>query len=457
MIDQAIIVVYLLLMLTVGLLASRKVNSFKEFALSGGNYGAFIVFATLSASFIGGGFSSGNAAKVFLFGVGNIVCLWGFSLKELLVARYIVPRMDQFSEAVSAGDIIRKTYGKGAQILTGFFSMLLCAGIVGAQVGAMGDVFSVFTGMNEIYGILIGCGIAIVYSTFGGMKAVVITDIIQFIILAVGVPLVLLLGVPQIGGFSGLVSDLPPGHLSWIPSNLTWIAFASLFLTLLLGETLVPPYVQRLLIGRDLKETARGTYWSGIFSIPFFAVTGLIGLLALKLDPTMDSNLALPSAIKMVLPAGLRGLVVAGVISIVMSSADSFLNSAAVAFTNDIYKPWKTKEMSTSSELFCARTVNLIAGILAIFVAISIPNLLDILIFAYTFWAPVILVPLAGAILGFGRGPKSFFAGAVSGIIGILVWKYGLHDPGRFDGLIFGVFTSLIGYTMANALAKRVE
>jgi SSS family solute:Na+ symporter len=333
--------------------------------------------------------------------------------------------------------------------------MLLCAGIMGAQVGAMGDVFNVFTGMSEIYGILIGCGIAIAYTTFGGMKAVIITDIIQFLILAVGLPLVLVFGISQIGGISALISDLPAGHVNWIPSNLTLVAFISLFLILLLGETLVPPYVQRLLIGRNLKETAKGTYWSGLFSIPFFAVTGLIGLLAFKLDPSMESNLALPNAIKIILPVGLRGLVVAGVISIVMSSADSFLNSASVAFTNDIYKQWKTGKMSMSSELLCARMVNLITGILAIIVAINIPNILDILIFAYNFWAPVILAPLAGAILGFGRGPKSFFAGAICGITGTVVWKYGFHDLGGFDGLLIGVFTNLIGYTVMNWLEKR--
>jgi len=101
----------------------------------------------------------------------------------------------------------------------------------------------------------------------------------------------------------------------------------------------VPPYVQRLFLSRESKHTARGTLWSGVFSFPFFAITGLIGIVALAIKPDLDPNLPMPFVINTVMPIGLKGIVIAGVISIVMSSADSFLNAAAVAFINDIVKP----------------------------------------------------------------------------------------------------------------------
>ena len=74
------------------------------------------------------------------------------------------------------------------------------------------------------------------------------------------------------------------------------------------GETLVPPYVQRLCIGKTAAEAARGTLLSGLFSIPFFAVTGLIGLVALAIDPALDSNLAMPHVVVTVMPPVLKGL-----------------------------------------------------------------------------------------------------------------------------------------------------
>ena len=158
-------------------------RNLSQFSVAHRSYGSLIVFATLSASFIGGGFSMGNAEKVFRFGIANIVALWGFSLKEILVARLIAPRMARFPGAISAGDVMATAYGKPGQVVTGLFSVVLCAGIVGAQVGAIGHITRVFLGISPIYGILVGCGIVIAYSTVGGMRAVVLTDVIQFDIL----------------------------------------------------------------------------------------------------------------------------------------------------------------------------------------------------------------------------------------------------------------------------------
>jgi SSS family solute:Na+ symporter len=153
-----------------------------DYAVVGRSYGSLIIFATMSASFIGGGFSTGNAQKVFLFGIANIIGLWGFSLKEILVALFVAPKMDRFPNAISVGDIMATAYGKVGRVITGLCALFLCAGIVGAQVGAMGIVFNVFYGIDRDWGILIGCGTVILYTTFGGMRAVVATDIVQFLI-----------------------------------------------------------------------------------------------------------------------------------------------------------------------------------------------------------------------------------------------------------------------------------
>ena len=144
---------------------------------------------------------------------------------------------------------------------------------------------------------------------------------------------------------------------------MTLLAFISLFLTFVLGETLVPPYVQRLFIGKDAKHVARGTMLSGIFSIPFFTIAGCIGLVALTIAPDLDPNKSLPYVVNTVLPIGLKGLVIAGIISIVMSSADSFLNSAAIAFTHDVVKPLREENLSEKHELLLSKIVTLFVGV----------------------------------------------------------------------------------------------
>lgn len=457
MVDQIIVAVYLVGILALGLWSGRDNHSLKDFSVSSQNYPWFIVFATLSASFIGGGFSIGNAEKVFVVGFVNVFALWGFSAKEMLVARFIAPRMSAFPDAISVGDLMADTYGKSGQVLSGFFSMALCAGIVGAQVGGIGLVFEVFLGMSKLYGILIGCGIVIAYSTVGGMKAVIYTDVIQFVVLVIGLPITLILGISHVGGWSAIVEAVPAAHFTWLGPK-TWIAFGSLFLTFLLGETLVPPYVQRLLIGKSTQETVKGTYASGILSIPFFLVTGAIGLVAYTMDANMDPNTAMPFVIHTVLPVGLKGIVIMGIVSIVMSSADSFLNGASVAFVNDILQPLSGKTLSDKSGLRWVMGTNLVVGLASVIFAISIPSILDILIYAYNFWAPTILVPLAWAIFGKRSTPSAMVCASILGVGSTFTWNAFFQGASGVDGLIIGTLINasvmILFYQFTSAKGK---
>jgi SSS family solute:Na+ symporter len=255
------------------------------------------------------------------------------------------------------------------------------------------------------------------------------------------------------GGFFAIREAVPAGHFSIPGEAMTVAAFVSLFLTFLLGETLVPPYVQRLFIAKDSTHTARGTMLSGIFSIPFFAITGAIGLVALALEPKLDPNLAMPYVIRTVLPAGVRGIVIAGVISIVMSSADSFLNGAATSCINDLIKPLRKNRLSERQELLLAKLTNCFVGILAVIFAIKIRSVLDILIYAYNFWAPVILVPLAAVLLGFRVTKVGFLAGTLAGVAGVLIWNRLLKSPMGVEGLVIGVLCNLIAFAVTNELS----
>lgn len=446
MIDVFVVAIYLIVVLVLGIWAGRRQKTFEEYAVVGRSFGALVVFATMAASFIGGGFSTGNAQKVFLFGVASIVALWGFSLKEILVALFIAPKMSRFPGAVSVGDIMATAYGKPGRVITGLAALFLCTGVVGAQVGAMGVVFEVFYGIDRFWGILIGCGVVVLYTTFGGMSAVVATDVVQFVILAVGMPLVVVFGISYLGGIDALIAAVPADRLALPGEHYTWWGLAALFLVFAFGETLVPPYVQRLCIGKTTREAARGTLYAGIFSIPFFAITGVIGLLALAISPDLQSNLALPHVVQTVLPPVLKGLVIAAVISIVMSSADSFLNSASIAFINDVVSPLRRTPLASRQALSLAMLVTFVVGTLSVIFALTIESIIDILIYAYTYWAPVVLVPLIAAIFEVRKGATAFVAAAVAGAVVTTVWNNVLNQPAEIAGLVIGVFVNLMAF-----------
>jgi solute:Na+ symporter, SSS family len=455
MLNIIILSVYLIIILIIGIISGTKVHNIVDFAVAGRSYGVLIIFATLSASFIGGGFSTGNAEKVYTYGIANIIFLFGFTLQIILVSLFIAPKMDKYNDAITTGDIIEKHYGKNAKIITGILSVVICAGILGAQIGAMGYIFNVFINLPRIWGILIGCSIVILYSTLGGMKAVVASDVLQFIILTIGITLTLIFGIFYAGGIQNIINNVPSTHFTLLADRFTIISFISLFLTFFIGETLVPPYVQRLLMSPSAKTTAKGTLYSGIFSIPFFTITGLIGLVAYALNPDLNANHALPYIINTVLPIGLGGFVIASMASIIMSSADSFLNSASVAIVNDIIIPLNKNKLKDKLQLRIAKLTNLAVGIFAVIFALKIESIIEILLYSYNFWAPMILVPLVSGIIGLKVNSKDFFAGIIGGLIFYGLSAFYLSNFIEIDNIIFGVIGNLIFFFGNYLLNKK--
>lgn len=86
----------------------------------------------------------GNAAKVYQIVMLYAFGLLGFSLKEIFIATIVAPRMQKYTKFHSVGNMIGSHYGQKAKIITGIFSVIICAGILGAQVSAIGTLFSVF-------------------------------------------------------------------------------------------------------------------------------------------------------------------------------------------------------------------------------------------------------------------------------------------------------------------------
>ena len=353
---------------------------------------------------------------------------------------------------------MRMSYGRYAQVFTGLFSMLVCTGILAAQIGAIGYIFKVFMGVSTLYGALIGYSIVLCYSTFGGMRAVVITDIIQFIVLGIGMPVLLYFSFEASGGVGNVIENTPPQFWD-ITNGYTVCGFISLFLSLALGEALVPPYVQRLLMGNTLKTTAKAAILSAVISVPFFIITGLIGLVGYVYfqGNITDTNSIMQEMVKTAAPIGVRGVLIAGMLSIVMSSADSFLNSASVGLVNDIIIPFKTEKLSDRKTLLIARIANLFIGVFAIVIVINIPNILDILLFSYSLWSPVILVPLAAALLGVGSSRQAFYFCMIAGGAVTLIWNYVLNVPFGIDGSIVGFFVNLIVFCIATIATKKIE
>lgn len=440
-INNLIVISYLAALFIMALLSARKIHTLEDFAVSGRDYPSWVIYATLCATLIGGGFTMGNAQKVHVYGLVYMLAISGIAVREILTSYFIAPHMGQFSKAFTIGDIMNQAYGKPAKIIAGLFAGLLCAGMIGIQLKAMGLIFQVFFGITPVQGILIGCSMVIFYVTLGGFKAVIWTDVLQFMILIIALPVAAILAVHAAGGPRELLAALPPDRLDLFV-HYSPLAYLSVLAYFLIGEALSPPYIQRLLVGNP-RAVTRAALWTGLTALPMGLVVGTLALSALALNPTGDGKLVIPYIIHTVLPVGIAGIVISAMLAIIMSTADSFLNSAAVTLVHDVAKPLSPTALTSKQELRLMRLFTLTIGILSVILAINFENLVDGILKIYGLWSPIILIPLVAAIRGYQAKTWVFILVCASGLLGSLIWEYGIGAGTQVSGLLVGTLVAL--------------
>ncbi len=183
------------------------------------------------------------------------------------------------------------------------------------------------------------------YTTMGGLKAVIYTDVLQMVILLIGVVFILVpIGLIEVGGWSGMVEKLSanPETASMVEWDaIGWKQLLGWFLSIIPIWFISIAALQRIIAARDEKTARRAFLLTGVpIEWPLFAVgSTLVGLFARILVPELaDAELATPTMILTLLPAGITGIVIAAYIAAVMSSADSCLIGPVSIFTNDIYR-----------------------------------------------------------------------------------------------------------------------
>ncbi len=438
--DLAVLIIYAIAIFYIGWKSAKKVKTTEDFATGGKIYSSFFVMATLAASFTGGGFTTGLAEKVYSFGIIYVIGIWGFCLKEILIAKYIAPQIVKFPNARSVGDIMGQLYGGKAKIFTGAASFLVCAGILGAQFVAFGNVCNVLLGISPKIGSVACALILLIYTGKAGMRGVVANDTMHLIVMMISLPLVFYFGVQTIGGFDELYSQCTTNFCK----DISYSSIALLFLSFFFAETLVPPYAQRLLIGKTVKDTIRGNMASGIFAFPFFLMIGCIGLMAAVINPALTPRLALPYMVLEVMPLGLKGLAIAGMFAIILSAADSFINAASVAVTNDMFSGILKRFSETQKLLFSKYTTYLVC-MTALLFTISLESALDVLMEAYMFWTPIIIVPFVAGVMGIQRPKEAFFYSAFAGVALVsLIRIFSMNHSEYFEVSVWGILANFI-------------
>jgi len=428
--DITVIVLYFVIALIVGLKASYGINSWRSYAVGDYDFRTTILVATIFVTWIDGFSTIGVASLLYESGVIWIIILTiGNFFNAFLTSEIIAPKIHPFHGAVTAGDIMEKFYGKNAKIFTGIIGVIYSTGTVGAQVYAMGYIFNLLTGLDTTLGIVLGASVVILYSSVGGIKAVTLTDFVQFAFIVVMVPSICnisLMHIVEPGsslfGYKELFAKLPASHLKLIPEG--WNQWR--FWTMLIWFSipfLDPGMLQRLLMARDIKQMRVSMRSAAFCYILFFLVASLNGLSALILFPDIKADMALPSLIINLLPVGIKGFAIAGLLAVVMSTADSYLNCSSIMMVNDVIESITSKKLNDQQKLSLAKLITFFIGIGSVLVAITTKSLVDVIIKFNGIWAVTVVVPLYAALFNIKVSQKAFATIATLGSVVFIAWE----------------------------------
>jgi len=435
-------------MLVVGIIAGKGVKTMKDYSIANRSFTNGIMMVTFLATIFGGTSTIGFAESVHEFGAIIIFADLGYILSYLFIAKYVANRMMQFAGMISVGDMMHKFYGENAQIITGILGFLFCAGIVAAQCKAIGYLLNATFGFSELNAIILGATVLVIYSTFGGIKSVTITDILQFAILIVMVPLISNIAVTKIGGVDELISRIPEAKLQVLEHERFWEFFVLFLYGAFPAFVLSPAPIQRLLMAKDIKIIKNMYYLSALMIVPFNLMVIFLGFTALILFPEVQSGLALPTVINELLPPVIKGLAIAGMLAIIMSTADSFLNTGAILLVHDIIRPVFKKH--NISEFKAAKFATLFIGITAIYVAINSSSIIRLMFYAVALWGPIMVFPLAYGIFGIHSSTRAFMHAAALTVITFIIATFLLPADHKYwlsiictavNGLSFYIFT----------------
>ena len=444
---------YLVVVLVVAFYKSRKVRTMRDYSVGDRNFSLAVMVATITATCIGGWSTLGLISSIATGGIVYILLSFAYPINALLMAQFLTNHLEKFSKCISVGDIMEKLYGKNSRIISGICAALYGSAAVAGQITAIGFIVQYFLNIPYTIGVLISCGVVIIYSSFGGIKAVTSTDVIQFAILIIAIPMVCNVGLNIVGGYEALINKVPKAVLT-LPNTPSSIIKYSFMFSAFSLPFLDPPQVQRMLMAKNGNQMKKTLRIDALIELPFFIIVGIIGLIAVAMDPNHDANLAFPHLINSILPFGIRGFAIIGLLSVVMSTADSYLNSSGISLIRDAVKPLYRGGFSDKNELLLTQLSTFVIGVMATIISLNFKTILDIILFSLNFWAPIMIVPLSAALMGINAGARSFYVGACSGVSMFLFWHFLIEPIVDVDSLFPSILANAFGFWISYRLSQ---
>jgi len=475
-IDLLEFIAYMLGMLGIGIYFMKKNEGANDYFLAGRDMGSVHIGLSVVATDVGGGFSIGLGGLGFVIGLSGSWMLFTGLIGAWISAVLLIPRVKKMSTNLNFytfPDLFDHFYDSKVAFIAGIISAIGYIGFTSSQVLAGAKLASAsFIHLNMQWALYIMGGIIVLYTFMGGMKAVIYTDTVQWIILMTGLVLV---GIPvsyfALGGWSAISQAVPDKMFSL--ANISWQQLVNWGITIIpiwfVGMTLY----QRIYASRTEKEAKKAWYLAGLFEWPIMAfmgvMLGLFGKVAAMQGmfnylghssvANMDPEMGLPLLLRTVLPVGLMGIMMSAYFSAIMSTADSCLIAASGNVTSDILRKIFHWNHEDDKLLSVSQIVTLTLGVIALLLASFMNSVLDLMLYSYAFMVSGLLVPIIGALFWEGSTAQgALWAMIVGGFTTVSLSAQGFFKlPLGLDANIFGILASMIIFIVISLMTQEKE
>lgn len=453
-IDIALIILYLIATIVIGYRSGRSVKTMEDFSVSDKNFPTTALVATVFATWVGGDDLVGEGERIYTVGIIFLVVLLSQIISLVLHAYFIAPKiLKDFSDKISIGEIMGELYGDIGRILTGIATIAVSIGYIAAQISCIGYVCSFIPGVTHFWGTVIGSFVVIMYSAYGGIKAIVSTDILQFGIAIIAVPVVANIALYNTGGLEVLIQKLPDYYLSVSPSRSDfWYNFGMILVCAV--PYFNPTLTQRILMAKDARQASQSLVIVGGLFVPFYVATAVIALCAIIDIPGTDPNMVFLNMLDKSLPSIVKGFAAVGFLAVVMSTADSHINVASISITRDIAAVMFPM-INSKTQLNIARIFTILLGISSIFIATKFYSMIDFFVYFSNFWMPIVAAPMALYMFGIKTNTRQYVTGCIVGFIAIILVRSleieELTVTSSLTGMLFTCLTMLGLYKFSDS------
>jgi SSS family solute:Na+ symporter len=374
LIDYGIFFVALVAVLVVGFKSGGKFKNFEDYAISKRQKFSMPVLAmTLIVTAIGSNSSMGAIAEIYndgiIYAVSDILSLVGTFLLIAYAAKFMANR---YSGKFSLYGIIEEEYGERPAKLSAAISVFISLIYLSMQIIGMGYIVKTFMGLPFVWGAALSTFVFVAYSSMGGIRGVVYTDVLQFFIVLVVFPILVGVIVYKMGGLQLAFSNLPQSKkLIFDHPNILEYEYLTLFWMMPFG-LLQATLIQRFLMCGSGKELNRMGMSYVLFGLVFMIMVAIIGVCGISLLQGLDSGKeVIPLLMQTYFPHGLKGLAITAFFALIMSTADSELHAAAV-ITTEMFIGKKSLDETDrgGKQVFWLKITSLIIGFLALALAV---------------------------------------------------------------------------------------